>query len=528
MISLLYRKSFQDASIRRKLVTLMIVAAVSGPIIAAPIWAFYAWTSARSAAVRDLQTTTRVIADNVSAALTFGDTKASGEVLSALRAKTEVVSACLYRDDHGSDQLFATYSIEQMPCSPHAGALPESNFDLLIVESAVTLANEKIGMLRVTQSLKGLHEVLSKQIAVILLVLAAASVASIAIGQRMHRAITGPIFRLTEATRRVSLTKDYSQRVPESGRDELGQLSADFNDMLSQIEKADAEIRSGRAALAAEIEMKSKANAELEHALDILRRTQAQLVQSEKMASLGALVAGVAHEINTPVGIGVTAASTLQARAAQIRQKYEKDGLTRSELERFLTTANESGEIILNNLQRAADLIQSFKRVAVDQSSNERRLFNLRIYIGEVLQSLAPKLKTAGHVVTVDCPQGIELDSYPGVLAQILTNFISNSLLHAFGHGQKGHITISASLADDIVILRCADDGVGVPAEVLARIFDPFFTTKRGSGGTGLGLHIVFNLVTKTLGGTISADSAPGQGLAITIRLPRVAIENKP
>ena len=517
--------NFQNAPIRRKLVLLMLLTSIVGMAIAAPAWIAFAWQSARASAVRDLETTSRVIAENSTAAMTFGDTKAATEILSALRAKPEVIDACLYRLDHDSARRFASYASAHQQCPLQPDQNPQTDgWEKIGVVVPVVLGNEQIGSLRVTQSLQGLRDALLRQVRFTLATLAASFALSFFIAVRAQGAITRPILRLTEAARRVSETKDYALRVPEQGRDELSQLSTDFNHMLGQIEKADQEVQRGRKALASEVEKKAAANQELEHALERLQATQTQLVQSEKMASLGALVAGIAHEINTPVGIGVTAASTLQARASQIKLKYEKDNLTRSELERFLETANDAGDIILNNLQRAADLIQSFKRVAVDQSSNERRVFPLKRYLGEVLQSLAPKLKHGGHSVTVDCPDDLQMDSYPGVLAQILTNFVSNSLLHAFGTEPNGHITIAAHLDGDEVVLRCADDGKGIAPDNLARIFDPFFTTKRGSGGTGLGLHIVYNLVTKTLGGSIRAESVPGQGMAILTRIPRVAV----
>lgn len=516
--------TFRNASIRSKLVMLMLLTAVASLLIAAPAWITYTWKSAHSRVIRDLETTTLVIAANTTAALSFGDVGAATEALSALRAKPEVFGACLYRKEAGIQRLFASYGGASVPCPLDSNA---SAIDSMLVVVPVVLADEKIGSLRVTQNLKPLQDVLRTQIAVTLMVLAASFALSFVLAMRMQRVITQPILQLAQVARYVSETKNYCLRVPIEGHDELSQLSSDFNNMLEQIAKADDDLQRAHKALAVEAENKSIANVELGNALESLRATQTQLVQSEKMASLGALVAGIAHEINTPIGIGVTAASTLQARAAQFKQKYDKNELTRTELERFVGIANESGDIIMNNLTRAADLIQSFKRIAVDQTNDERREFNLKHYIGEVLQSLGPTLKRAGHSITVTCSETFRLYSYPGVIAQILTNFVNNSLLHAFDAGEKGRISIEAQLDNDHVALRCSDDGKGIPAEYLSRIFDPFFTTKRGSGGTGLGLHIVYNLVTKTLGGTINAESVPGQGLAITIRFPYVATETK-
>jgi signal transduction histidine kinase len=259
---------------------------------------------------------------------------------------------------------------------------------------------------------------------------------------------------------------------------------------------------------------------EVDKAVEQLRETQDKLVQNEKMASLGALVAGVSHEINTPVGIGVTAASMLEERTRLLGKQAAEGTLRRSELDAFVAVAQESSQIILRNLQRAADLIQSFKQVAVDQASGERRQFALRAYIDEVLLNLGPRLKRTAHTVSVDCPAEVVPDSYPGALAQVLTNLVDNSLLHGFPEGRTGHIAITAREQAGMVRLDYSDDGIGMPPEDLRRIFDPFFTTKRGKGGSGLGMHIVYNLVTQMLGGAIDVTSAPGQGTQVHVSFP--------
>lgn len=519
------RLGARPAPIRRKLVLLMMLTTATCMFIAGPAWIAYSWQSTKARVVRDLETTSRVIAENTTATLSFRDVAAATEVLSALAAKPEVIGACLYELNAGVLKPFARYLDTEAACADTA---PAEGTSQLRAEVPVMLADDRIGALRVVETLDPLYHDLRGQIVVAIFVIAGSLALSLVLALRMQGVITAPILRLTEAAQRVSDTKDYSLRVPEGDDDELGRLSADFNTMLAQIAKSDEEVRRTRAALAVEVERKSEANAGLERALENLRLTQKQLVQSEKMASLGALVAGIAHEINTPVGVGVTAASTLQARAELVDRKYRSNDLTRADLEAFLAIATESGELILSNLIRAADLIQGFKRVAVDQSSNERREFALKPYINEVLLSLGPKFKHTGHQVRVNCPEGLTLDNYPGVLAQILTNFISNSLIHAFDEGKAGHIDIDVRAIADDVELRCSDDGHGTTPENLARIFDPFFTTRRGSGGTGLGLHIVYNLVTQTLGGTVSAVSAVGRGLAITLRFPRIAPEYLP
>lgn len=261
-----------------------------------------------------------------------------------------------------------------------------------------------------------------------------------------------------------------------------------------------------------------------ESALADLHQAQETLIQAEKMASLGALVAGVAHEVNTPVGTALTGVTHLADATVKMARLFEQNELRRADLSDFVETARESCRLIEANLGRAADLIQSFKQTAVDQTSEERRRFELNGYLHDVLTSLHPRLKPAGHLVEVDCPPDLLIDGYPGALAQVLTNLVVNAVTHAFPDGRSGRISLSVQRPGEREVeIRFADDGCGIPEAHRPRIFDPFFTTRRGAGGTGLGLHIVYNLVTTRLGGSIRVESPPGGGTAFLIRFPAEA-----
>ncbi|NET59694.1 MAG: GAF domain-containing sensor histidine kinase [Symploca sp. SIO2E6] len=253
-----------------------------------------------------------------------------------------------------------------------------------------------------------------------------------------------------------------------------------------------------------------------------LQATQDKLVESEKMATLGSMVAGVAHEINTPIGIGVTAASLLAEKTTAFVETYQSGKMKRSQLEKFLDTVMESSSMILSNLHRAADLIGSFQQVAVDQSTEDRRSFQLKQYLVEILLPLKPKLKTTQHRVQIRGDETLSLDTYPGALSQIIINLVINSLTHAYSPEDSGVLVFDWKQVGKQVLIEYADDGKGIPQESLSQIFDPFFTTKRGQGGTGLGLHIVYNLVTQKLGGTIVCKSQVGVGTKFIIRLPIV------
>jgi signal transduction histidine kinase len=261
-------------------------------------------------------------------------------------------------------------------------------------------------------------------------------------------------------------------------------------------------------------------NRELSQTLDYLQTTQSQLVEAAKMAALGSLVAGVSHEINTPIGIGVTAASLLDDKTAAFHELYQDGQMKRSDLEKYLDLAGQSSQMILSNLHRAAELIQSFKQVAVDQSSEEKRSFSVKAYLEEVLLSLNPKLKRTQLTTEIHADDSLTLDSYPGAFAQIVTNLVMNSLTHAYEPGAPGRLVFDLKQENGRFIFAYADDGRGIPKEYLSRIFDPFFTTRRGQGGSGLGLNIVYNLVTQKLGGAIRCQSEESGGTKFVIEIP--------
>ncbi len=260
---------------------------------------------------------------------------------------------------------------------------------------------------------------------------------------------------------------------------------------------------------------------ELENSLDNLQKTKNKLIQSEKLASLGVLVSGVAHEINTPLGVAVTATSFLSDTVISYLELYNSNDLKKSDLDKFINTTIESTKIILKNLSRAAERVNSFKKLAVDQTSGERRLFNVLDYFNDIFESLHPKLKHTKHAIYIDCPSNLEIDSFPGAYSQIFTNLIFNSLIHGFDGVESGIIDINVQLDNEIIIIIYKDNGVGIIAEHLTKIFDPFFTTKRSSGGTGLGMNIVYNLITRTLHGSIDCKSEPGNGIEFIIQIPK-------
>lgn len=252
-----------------------------------------------------------------------------------------------------------------------------------------------------------------------------------------------------------------------------------------------------------------------------LRRTAEVLARNERMASLGNLVAGIAHEINTPIGNALMVSSALGHRIAEFDEALVEGPLRRSVLDRFTAAVRESDDLLQRNLVRAANLIQNFKQVAVDQTSDRRRVFDLATVLEEVRMTLLPRFKHSPYELKVETEVGIEVDSYPGALGQVVTNLVENALVHAFEGRAGGTISLTARRIDDFAAeIVCADDGAGIPTEVRPRIFDPFFTTKLGKGGSGLGLSIVLNLVRDLLGGEMAVQSDPGSGARFIITLP--------
>ena len=299
---------------------------------------------------------------------------------------------------------------------------------------------------------------------------------------------------------------------------------------VTEMRRVQREIQELNAQLEQRVEQRTAdlqtANQELSRALSELRLTQKHLVMSEKLAALGALVAGVAHELNTPIGNGLTVASTLEHRVRELAQQAEQ-GLRRSTLTQFLNDATQSSEILLRNLARASDLVTSFKQVAVDQTSSQRRQFQLAGLVGEILLTLSPSLRKSGCQVVQQIDPALSLDSYPGPLGQALTNLINNAMLHGFADGVPGTITIEARAPDaQSLRLSVKDDGRGIRPEDLNHVFEPFFTTRLGTGGSGLGLHITHNIVTSVLGGQIELSSTLGAGSTFTLTLPLQAPQN--
>jgi signal transduction histidine kinase len=290
-----------------------------------------------------------------------------------------------------------------------------------------------------------------------------------------------------------------------------------------QLEASNAELRLAMRQQEAFSLKLAQSNQDLHAALMRLTSLQDELLRSEKLAALGAVVAGISHELNTPIGNSLLAASTLQSCTADFTQEMAR-GLTRSRMQEYVGTVEQGAAILMRSLNQAAQLVGSFKQVASEQAADGRRSFDLGEAVRHALAGLDQAIMDSGHRVRCTIGPGIQMDSYPDQLGQVMVQLIANAVQHAFLPGLAGTITIAAEPdGEGRVAITVRDDGLGIPPDNLARVFDPFFTTRMGKGGSGLGLHIVYKLVTSTLRGSVEASSTEGDGACFTVTLPLCA-----
>lgn len=426
--------------------------------------------------------------------------------------------------------VFASHSVLLPASCDIGGRMPDLSKDLALGKpfEQLGLRVELFGGTRV-QSLT-----VATYLAGFVMVIVCVFLAVLWASRRMSERIVEPLAKLTEVADTVVSQDCLDVRVPLAGSDEIGRLANSFNHMVESLQQAQARMREDMAQLTradnelqmlnAQLETRvATRTADLQRTIENLNGARDQLIQSEKLAALGRLVAGVAHELNTPIGNSLLVASHFQDGTVQLIEA-SKAGIRRSEFQRFLADGVRSMELLISNLRRAADLISSFKRVAVDQTSAQRRRFNLAEVVAENVRTLQAAMKKSPFTIEQDIPTDIQMDSYPGPLGQVLVNLITNAISHGFEGAENGIIHIEAQRTDSSNIsLVVRDNGQGIAPEHAKHILEPFFTTKLGQGGSGLGLNIVHNIVTGVLGGKLEIDSAPGSGTTVSLNLPEVA-----
>lgn len=413
------------------------------------------------------------------------------------------------------------------------------------MEIPINYQNQPIGIVAVGVTTHFRQDALRQELLRIALYLTVTITAFGIVISRVAMSVTAPILKLEQSAEELAHGK-LEQRIVIESRDEIGSLAEKFNDMAGSLSALISErdevteeliaMNEAQALSHTQLEQKVEErtaeltalnqelmaiNDELVSTLERLKKTQQQLIHSEKMAALGGLVAGMSHEISTPIGIAVTGVSYVQKELKQISKQLKAGTLKRAEFEEFISESIIFIQTSEKNLERADLLIRSFKQISADQTTEDMRQFNVKAYLDELILSLNPLLRNKTHQVIIECPESLEITSCPGIIAQILTNFITNSLRHGFESDFSGIIRIRMDKFGSLYTLTYSDNGRGMSKDVLEQIYDPFFTTKRGAeGGTGLGLHLVYNIVTKKLGGEIKCFSEPEKGVSFIITFP--------
>ncbi|RUO62536.1 sensor histidine kinase [Pseudidiomarina insulisalsae] len=481
-----------------------------------------------------------VIADTSSRYLLFGDAEGLTSYLRYFRSSEVIQHIHIYQQPNlaGDQQLryFASYNREGTAPIPVRIDGATQNFGVRstnnYIEAAlpVEIENENLGSVYVRLSRETSNEATWMTFVTGSLTILVVALLAWLISLRARLTLLRPLDQAVAIIQRISRNRDYSVRLPESHLLELQQLSISFNTLLGRIEQhLERQQQTERQAQDLNIELERQvkqrtnalreSNEELMETLEKLHQFQRQLIENEKMQSLGDLIAGVAHEINTPVGLVITSTSILQDKLELMQKKFAENTITRNDFERFMEASDDNLGMIQRNIERTADLINQFRQLAMDQFAEEAKQVYLLEFCESVLHSTRERVPQLHDIdVRFECPANLQVTTRVGPLHHVLRQLLENSALHGFAERQGGHITLLAERLDGShVKLQYRDDGRGIPEDLGRRIFDPFVTSRRRQGSTGLGLHLVYNLVTRALEGSIEVQSRPGRYTEFTM-----------
>lgn len=530
-------------SISNKLILMIITTSILALFLAVATILYFNIQTIKERAVQNITVLGEVIAERSTAALAFMDSTQAEKNLYALRNMKYIELACLYLSD---STVLAEYkstaynNIEMIQCPKKLDNKLSTGIysnKQLIWGTTIILDGANIGYIYIVTDDSFVFEEFYQGISQYLSIIFVVILFSFFVASRAQKLISQPIIELENTARKIAFHHDFSIRAKKNSNDELGDLIDTFNGMIIQTEKNEKTLLIQKELLEShqqhlEMEVKQrtstlqKVNDELTTTLVQLENMQEQLIESEKMASLGVLVAGIAHEVNTPIGVCLTASSFLKECNDYLQKTYKKDEMTKQDFDDFLDTVDHSTEIIIHNIQRATEIIRNFKKVAVDQSTEDKRCFGLKNYFHDIIKSLHPKLKRHNHKIEVLSDNKININSYPGAFYQIFSNLILNSVIHGFESTKNGNIMIQFTYQDNQLTIEYRDNGQGMTPEILNNVFEPFVTTKRNKGGTGLGAHIIYNIVTQQLQGTIRCQSSIGAGVFFKIKMPVTLCQN--
>lgn len=493
--------------------------------------------------INKLDMIAEIIAFNAQITLIFEDRKTEEKRLKSFNEVELVKNIHIYDIDDVTNKpvFFTSYNASKTPPVPlkvnsvNELKVPKITADYIELIKPVVYEGKIEGYVYIRGGLERLNKYINTKIIVDIMLTLFVLVLVLLVSRGIQKRIATPIEALSLLLQDVSKNHNYNARAERSNIEEINILATNLNLMLARTQnqlerhKADKqEIKQLNQSLEGKVNQRTialrEANQELLNTLERMHQYQNQIVENEKMASLGQMVAGVAHEVNTPIGLGVTGSTLLRDKLSDIKTAFEQKSLTSKQLERFIGDGIENLDLIYRNLNRAADLISSFKRVAVSQDLELSSDVNITNLLTNIITAMKADIAVKQPVIDIQCADGLTISSKAGPLQQVFEQLISNSLLHAFKGIENNSIDINISRSNNQLSILYTDNGCGVPNSIRKRIFDPFVTTKRGEGGSGLGMHLVYNLVTQALNGNIALDEDYASGTRFIISLPLVEV----
>jgi len=471
---------------------------------------------------------TEFIADNIVEPLLYLDKKAIQEKLLLLGKYKDIFQVSVY-DKH--NKLIILYSptdtdINSTQISKDkeyiflkdSNVVNSINSNLFIIRHNISLNSINYGYLYLIKSTATLNNFFKQAIYDTILFLSILLIIAILFTIKVSNIFINPIVRLSETIIGLAKTNNYSTKLTYAQTNEIGKLYHSFNSLFESIDTQQKNLQNLNNELEDRVHSRTK---ELQESLSQLKKAQSQLIESEKMAALGSLVSGVAHEINTPLGNALTGSSMVHSDSKKLINSMNNATLKKSTLENILKNIEYTSSLVLSSIQKASSLVRSFKQISVDQNFEDIRIFNVYEYTQELILTFKNQLRKVPIKVNIHAPKDLEIESFPGIFAQILSNLIQNSLLHGFETKKENAIIdIKMYIQDNKLHLTYMDNGSGIDPLILNKVFEPFVTTKRNSGGTGLGLNILYNLVTQKLQGKITLESKVNDGVTFSIIIP--------
>ncbi|AZZ99537.1 ATP-binding protein [Pseudoalteromonas sp. R3] len=489
--------------------------------------------------INKLEMIAEIIAFNAQVTLIFDDRKTEEKRLKSFDKVDLVKNIHIYAIDDVTNRpvFFTSYNASKTPPVPlkvnqiEELRTPKISEDYIELILPVEYEGNIEGYVYLRGGLEHLAEYINRKILVDIALTLFVLVLVMFVARGIQKRIATPIESLSLLLQDVSKNHNYATRAEKSDIEEINILANNLNIMLTrtqnQLERHQAdkqEIKQLNQSLEEKVNQRTialrEANQELLNTLERMHQYQNQIVENEKMASLGQMVAGVAHEVNTPIGLGVTGSTLLRDKLSDIEIAFQQKTLTSKQLERFIKEGIENLDLIYRNLNRAADLISSFKKVAVSQDIEINSDVNITKLLNAVMGAMRTELDLKAPQIHIDCPADLTIRSKSGLLQQVFEQLFSNSLVHGFESNENNEIAIKVNREDPQLTIVYSDNGVGVPNAIKKRIFDPFVTTRRGEGGSGLGMHLVYNLVTQALGGSITLQEDYKSGTQFVISLP--------